>query len=240
MGLIAERMAREYGMTQETLDEWAVLEYERANTAQEAGYFNNEVIPVDWTSPSGHRVIVKQDQIPGRITLDTIRKKGKYPFLNRKEGGMITQFHSSRTSDLAVCIGIANDAAVEEYGLKRIARLVGWSTVTAPPDLMGLGLTNAITALFQEFGVTADDVDLFELNTAFVSVVIKAMMDNLIPDEKTNVNGGATALGHGLGATGGRLVCTLLYELLRRDKEIGFAGACVGQGQGEGILFEMC
>jgi acetyl-CoA acyltransferase len=229
-GVSAEMIAERWDISREEMDELAVVSHGAAAAATEAGHFARELVPIE--TPHG---LVDRDQgIRPDTDLETLAEL-KTPF---KENGRITAGTSSQLSDGAAAVLLASPRKAEELGLRQRARIVDQVTVGVDPVIMLTGPIPATRKLLYRTGLTMDDIDLVEINEAFASVVL-AWQRELDPDmERVNVNGGAMALGHPVGATGARLVATILHELERRDAEIGLVTMCCGGGLGTGTVLQ--
>jgi acetyl-CoA acyltransferase len=230
MGLTAEKVAKIYGVSREQQDAFAVASHGKAATAQQAGCFGREILPI----PAGD-AIADQDQSPrpgtnmaGLAALKTI-------FM---EDGTVTAGNSSPLNDGASLTLLASDAACKQFALQRRARVVDFAVVGLDPCQMGMGPVPAIRKLLQKNRLSVADIDLFELNEAFASQAIACINELQLPDEKVNPWGGAIALGHPLGSTGTRLITTLLNGLEAGDGRYGIASLCIGHGQGMATLIE--
>jgi acetyl-CoA acyltransferase len=230
MGLTAERVAQIYGVSREEQNAYAVASHDKAVTAQQAGYFSREILPI----PAGD-TIAEQDQSPrpgtnieGLAALKTI-------FM---EDGTVTAGNSSPLNDGASLTLLASDAACEQFALQRRARVVDFTVVGLDPCQMGMGPVPAIRKLLQKNHLSVADIDLFELNEAFASQAVACINELQLPGEKVNPWGGAIALGHPLGSTGTRLITTLLNGLETSDGRYGIASLCIGHGQGMATLIE--
>jgi acetyl-CoA acetyltransferase family protein len=229
-GMSAELIAERWDVSREEMDELAVTSNRLAAAAADAGRFDREIVPVE--TPHG---TVERDQ---GIRPDTDREALaglRTPF---KEGGRVTAGTSSQLSDGAAAVLLASPRKAKELGLSPLARIVDQVTVGVDPIIMLTGPIPATHKLLDRTGLVIDDIDLFEVNEAFASVVL-AWQRELEPDmERVNVNGGAMALGHPVGMTGARLVGTILYELERRDAELGLVTMCCGGGLGTGAILQ--
>ncbi len=250
MGLTAEKLAREFGISREAQDEFAAASHHKAVAAWQSGRLAEEVVPV---YPPHPPVAVTQDIGPRSGT--TPEKLAKLPPYFDKRYGTVTAGNSSQITDGAVALLLMSERRAEELGLQPLGRIVDYAYAGCDPARMGLGPVYATARLFDRTGLTLDDIDLIEINEAFaaqVLAVLKAFESaefarcelkqdgplGRIPEEKLNVNGGAIALGHPVGATGARLLLTLLLELKRRGLRRGLATLCVGGGQGGAVLVE--
>lgn len=214
-------------------DEWAGISQVRAESATKSGIFSEEIITL--LSKGKNSQWVQKDELIRGISCVEQLKTLPTAFL--KEGS-ITAGNSSGINDGAVSLLIASDRWSEEKNLKPLAKILGYATVGCDPKMMGLGPVFAIPKALQLAGVRLGDVDLFEINEAYASQTLAVIRElNLNPD-KTNVNGGAIAIGHPLGASGTRVILTLAYELRRRNLKYGVASLCIGGGQGIAIVLE--
>jgi acetyl-CoA acyltransferase len=231
MGESAERIADQWGITRVEMDEFAVRSHALATAAVEAGRFEREVIPLEL---DGEVRTTDQAVRPG-TTLESLQ--GLKPVF-RSEGGQVTAGSSSPLTDGAAGVLVASDAALERHGLTARARILDQTTVGVDPDIMLTGPIPATRKLLERTGMTMGDIDLVEINEAFSSVVL-AWDRELKPDmDRVNVNGGAIALGHPVGASGSRLFATLLAEMERRDVEVGLVTMCCGGGLGTATLVQ--
>ena len=221
----AELIAKKWNLTREQLEEFALESHERAAQAQDEGRFDNEILPFG---------DIENDEGVRRGT--TLEKMAQLPPL--EEGGVITAAVASQISDGAVALLIAGEQAVKDHGLKPRARIHLMSVRGDDPIYMLTGPIPATEYAFNKTGMTPDDIDLFECNEAFAPVPLVWMQEHGIPHEKVNVNGGAIALGHPLGCTGGRLMTTLLNELERTGGRYGLQTMCEGGGQANVTIIE--
>lgn len=230
-GESAELIADEWRLSRTELDQLAVDSHRRADESTRAGRFEREMVAIE----TADRLVSQDQGIRPGTDLETLRK---LPPVFR-EDGRITAGTSSQISDGAAGMLLASETAVREYALKPIARVIDHVTVGVDPIIMLTGPIPATQALLARSGLTVDDIDLFEVNEAFASVVI-AWSRELKPGmERVNVNGGAIALGHPVGATGARLTATLLHEMRRRQVELGIVTMCCGGGLGTGTLVQL-
>jgi acetyl-CoA acetyltransferase family protein len=228
MGLTAERVAERFRVSREAQDEFALTSHRRAVEAQESGAFDREIVPV--ATPHGQ---VVADQTPRRDTsLEALR--GLKPLF--REGGSVTAGNSSPLNDGASLTLLATGAACRLLDLTPRAQVVGCAVVGLDPLEMGLGPVPAIAALLERQGLRAGDIDQYEVNEAFAAQAIASTQELGLPLERVNPDGGAIALGHPLGASGTRLVTTLLHGLERRHGRLGVAAMCIGHGQGIATL----
>ena len=240
MGETAEVLARDYGITREASDAYAVETQRRAALAMAEGRFRDEIAPVTVTDAKGREAVIDADEHPRPDTsLETLKKLG--PVFPNVEGhaGIITAGTSSGITDGGAAVVLTSSARARTLGLQPLARIIGWASAGVDPRKMGIGPVPAMRKLFQRTGLKMDDFDLVELNEAFAPQVLAVLRDEPIPSEKLNVNGGAIALGHPIGCTGTRIVVTLLYEMRRRRARRGLATLCVCGGMGMAIALEM-
>ncbi len=243
MGHTAENVADKYGVSRADMDEFAVSSHQKAAAAIDAGKFRDEIVavPVRVDSLKGTKVISSEinfdtDELLRRDTnLEGLSKlRGAF-----KEGGSVTAGNSSPFSDGAAASVIMSADKAKELGLEPIARFVSFAAMGVAPEYMGIGPVAAIPKALKLAGLELKDIDLFELNEAFAAQALAVAREIGIPMDKLNVNGGAIALGHPLGATGAKLTASLLYELRRRGGRYGMVTMCVGGGQGAAGIFEL-
>lgn len=224
MGDCGELCAKEHSITREMQDEWAVRSYTRALEAQAKGYFKNEIVAVDG---------VELDEEPGRAKLDKVSKL-RPAF---QKDGTITAANASKLNDGAAALVLSS--AKGAAGKKPLARIVGWSTHSQEPKWFTTAPAGAVDKLLKKTGWTKDSVDLFEVNEAFAVVALAVAKLAGLPQEKINVHGGAVALGHPLGASGARILVTLLNALKVRGGKRGVAGICLGGGEAVAVALEL-
>ena len=233
-GLSANRVAHKYGVTREEQDRFALGSHEKAIQAIDEGRFKNEIVPVH-VADNGNSHVVDTDEGPRRGSSYEKIASLQPAF---EPGGMITAANSSQISDGAAAVLVMSEARVKELGLRPRARIVATAAVGCDPTLMLEGPIPATERVLQKAGMTLADIDLFEVNEAFAAVVLKFLKDTGVDWDKINVNGGAMALGHPIGATGGMLIGTLLDELERRDLSTGLVTMCTGGGMGTATIIE--
>jgi len=230
----AELLAKKYHISRLELDKFALLSHQRAAEAIRKGYFDTEIVPVEVVLEDGSVATHKQDEgVRPDTSLEALQDLNPL-----REGGVITAGSASQISDGAAAVMIANRRAVEKYDLRILARIHTLSVVGSDPEIMLEGPVPATEKLLQRADLTMDDIDLYEVNEAFGSVPLawlKAMDADI---HRLNVNGGAQALGHPLGATGAKLMTTLLHELQRRDARYGLVAICEGGGTANATLVE--
>jgi acetyl-CoA C-acetyltransferase len=235
MGITAENVAERYGLTRAEQDEFAAWSQEKAQQALNSGRFGDEIVPVSIPQRKGDPLLFAQDEFPRAGT--TVETLGKLrPAF--KQDGTVTAGNASGINDGSAALVVMSAEKAVELGLKPLARIRGYASSALEPSLMGLGPIGAARLLFKKTGVSLDDIDLFEMNEAFAAQSLAVGRDLGIPSEKLNVNGGALALGHPIGASGARILVTLLHELDKRDGKLGLAALCIGGGQGVAMLVE--
>lgn len=234
MGTFAQETADEYQMTREDMDQYAIESLRRANAAIESGAFKDEVVAVTVKSRKGETK-VDTDEQPGR------GKPDKIPTLRPAfaKDGTITAATSSSISDGAAAVVIARESVAKDKGLQPVARIVATAANAHEPSKFTTAPIKAIEKVLEKAGWSKDDVDLWEVNEAFACVAMFAMRDIGIPHDRINVNGGGTALGHPIGASGTRIVVTLLNALKQQGKKRGVASLCIGGGEATAIAVEM-
>jgi acetyl-CoA acyltransferase len=243
MGLTAEAVAKEYAISREEQDLFALHSHEKALKAIEAGRFKDDIVPIEVEhifldeneKRQERNYIVDTDEGPRASSLDGLSKLK--PVFDAT--GSVTAGNSSQTSDGAAFVMVMSEEMVKELNLKPIARLVSYATVGVDPRIMGIGPVDAIPKALKAAGLTHNAIDLFELNEAFASQSLAVIKETGINPEIVNVNGGAIALGHPLGCTGAKLTVQIMNELRRRNKKYGVVTMCVGTGQGAAGVFEM-
>jgi 3-oxoadipyl-CoA thiolase len=236
MGETAENVAERYEVTRVDQDRFALESHRRAVAAQEAGVFAREIVSVEVRQRrNGEVTLVEADEGPRRdTTLDRLAKLR--PVF--REGGSVTAGNSSQINDGAACLVIASERGAGALGKAPLARIVSTGGAGVDPGFMGIGPVPATRKALDRAGLAIDDMDLVELNEAFAAQVLPCMRELGIPHERLNVNGGAIAIGHPLGATGARLVGTLAWELHERGLRYGLATLCIGVGQGLATIIE--
>jgi acetyl-CoA acyltransferase len=242
MGLTAEQVAKEFDVSREDQDEFALRSHTSAKEAVESGRFDEEIVPMDvkfdWVDDDGElqhmETTFKRDEGPR----DTSKEKlGKLPTVFQ-QNGTVTAGNSSQRSDGAAAVVVMERERAEELGLEPLARFVGFAVGGVRPEVMGIGPAVAIPKVLELTGLSLDQIDLIEFNEAFAAQVLAVIREVGLDLEKTNVNGGAIALGHPMGATGTKLTVQLLSEMKRRDSKYGMVTMCIGGGMGAAGIFE--
>jgi acetyl-CoA acetyltransferase family protein len=234
MAETAEKCAATYGISREEQDRFAIRSQKCADDAWKQGRFADEVVPVEIKTRRGTTVVDRDDHMRPDTTPEAL---AKLPAAFSKDG-TVTAGNASGIVDGGAAVILASESGAKARGLKPIARLAGWSTVGVDPSMMGMGPAPAIRKLLEKTSLGLDDIDLFEINEAFAAQYLAVEKDLHLDREKVNVNGGAIALGHPLGATGARILLTLTLEMRRRGARHGIAAACIGGGQGIAALVE--
>ncbi|KXT10946.1 hypothetical protein AC579_8 [Pseudocercospora musae] len=236
MGLQGEECASDHGFDRKDQDDYAIRSYKKAIAAQEAGWFKEEIAPVTIKGTRGKPdTTVEKDDEPGKFNEEATRNKVKPAF---KKDGTVTAANASPLSDGAAAVVLASEEYVQKHGLKPIAKILGWGDAAKNPSKFTTAPALAIPKALKHAGIKQEDVDAFEINEAF-SVVALANMKLLgLSEDKVNLHGGAVALGHPLGASGARIVTTLLGVLRETKGKIGCAGICNGGGGASAIVIE--
>ena len=227
-GLVAENHVRDYGISREEQDSFALRSHQRALAAIDAGRFSDETIALP---------ALAVDEGPRRDTSMEALANLK-PAFHAK--GSVTAGNSSQTSDGAAAVVVMSGERVKQLGATPLARFVGFATAGVEPERFGIGPVPAIRKVLKQTGLTLDQIDLVELNEAFAAQVLACLRELSIDPDRLNVNGGAIALGHPLGCSGAKLTATLLYEMQRRKARYGLVTMCVGGGMGAAGVFERC
>ena len=238
MGITAENVCDQWGITREELDEFAYNSQKKAAAARDSGRFNDEIVPVP-VKVKKEIVEFKTDEfIKGDVSLE---KMAKLKPAFKPDGGRVTAANASGINDGAAAIVLASKEAVEKYGLKPMFKLIGWGQGGVDPKIMGVGPVPASKNAMAKAGVTIEDIDLVEANEAFAAQSVAVARELKFDMSKVNVNGGAIAIGHPVGASGARIIVTLLHEMLKReDAKKGLATLCIGGGMGVATIFEKC
>jgi 3-oxoadipyl-CoA thiolase len=237
MGETAENVVERCGVTREEQDAFALTSQQRWASAQEAGRFADEVVPISAPAAKGEPVAVDVDEPPRPDT--TLEKLSSLkPAFKRDASGSVTAGNSSGINDGAAAVLVTAEARARELGWRPIARMLASAVAGVDPATMGLGPIPASRKALDRAGLSVDQLDLVELNEAFAAQAIPCMRELGLDPEKVNVNGGAIAIGHPLGASGARLVATLAHEMRRRGARYGLATMCIGVGQGIATVWE--
>ncbi|HEX7667898.1 MAG TPA: acetyl-CoA C-acetyltransferase, partial [Polyangiaceae bacterium] len=228
MAITAENLAEKYKISRTDADAYALTSQQRWAAANEAGHFKNEIAPIEIKSKKGSVMFEKDEHARPQTTMEIL---AKLPPVFKKDG-VVTAGNASGICDGAASLVLATEDYAKAKGLKPLARLVNWGTAGVDPNIMGIGPAPAIKNALQRAGLTLQDMDLVEVNEAFSPQYIAVERELELDRNKTNVNGGAIALGHPLGASGARITTHLVYELARRGGKYAVGSACIGGGQG--------
>jgi acetyl-CoA C-acetyltransferase len=235
MGNCAETCVSKYEFTREQQDEFSLESYRRAQEATKNGKFKKEIAVVEIEGKKGKSVVV-DDEEPFSAPLD---KMAKLKPAFAKEGGTVTAANASKINDGAVALIVTSADYAERNGLKPLARIIAQSTAAHEPEWFTTAPGKAIDIVLKRAGMKASDIDLFEINEAFAAVALAAMKDVDIPHDRINVNGGAVALGHPIGASGARILVTLIHALQDRGLKRGLAAICIGGGEAAAMIVEV-
>ncbi|MDR1797114.1 MAG: acetyl-CoA C-acetyltransferase [Clostridiales Family XIII bacterium] len=236
MGITAENVAEKYQITREDVDKFAVWSQNKAQEAIESGRLDDEIVPVSIPQRKGDPVVFARDE---HYTKDSsVEKIAKLKPAFKPDGGVVTAANASGINDAGAALVVASKAYAEKNGLPILAAIKSYASAGVDPAIMGIGPVPASKKALEKAGLTIDDIDLVEANEAFATQALAVGRDLGIPDEKLNVNGGAIALGHPIGASGARILITLLYEMQKRDAKRGLATLCIGGGMGTALIVE--
>ncbi len=235
MGITAENVAERYGVTRQDQDEYALLSQQKAVAAMDAGKFKDEIIPVTIPGKKGDTVY-ETDEYPKRdVTLEGLAKLRP----TFKEDGTVTPGNASGMNDAAAGVLLVEEEKAKELGLPILARILSVATTGVEPEIMGIGPVSSSKKALEKAGLNIGDIELFEINEAFAAQCIAVERELGINRDILNVNGGGISLGHPVGATGSRIVITLLYEMKRRGNRYGLATLCAGGGMGTTVVVEV-
>ena len=228
MGVTAENVSKKWKITREEQDEFALSSQIKAKKAQDEGRFKNEIVPVILKSKEGNSQFDTDEHLRKEMVIERL-KKLKSSF---KKDGSVTPGNSSGLNDGAAAVVLMNEDEAKKRRLQPLARIISWATCGVEPSLMGSGPIPSSKEALKKAGWKINDLDLIESNEAFASQSLAVIKDLGIPKEKVNVNGGAIALGHPIGASGARILVTLLHEMIKRNSKKGLATLCIGGGMG--------
>ncbi|MGN0706204.1 MAG: acetyl-CoA C-acetyltransferase [Lentihominibacter sp.] len=236
MGITAENVAEQYGITREELDEFSVISQNRAEAAIEAGKFKDEIVPVTIPQRKGDPIVFDTDE---HLTKgSTMEKVAKLKPAFKRDGGVVTAANASGINDSGAAVVVMSKEKADELGIKPLCTIKSYASGGVDPSIMGVGPVPACRKALDKAGITVDDLDLIEANEAFAAQSIAVRRDLGFDPEKVNVNGGAIALGHPIGASGCRILITLIYEMMKRDAKTGLATLCIGGGMGTTVIVE--
>ncbi len=236
MGITAENVAEQWGLTRDQLDEFSVKSQNKAEAAVKAGKFKDEIVPVEIPQRKGDPIVFDTDEFPKfGTTIDKVAKL-KPAF---KKDGVVTAANASGINDSGAALVVMSKEKADELGLSYLCKIKSYASAGVDPTIMGIGPIPSSRKAMERAGITMDDLDLIEANEAFAAQALAVGKDLGIPEEKLNVNGGAIALGHPIGASGARILISLIYEMKKRDVHTGLATLCIGGGQGTALIVEM-
>ena len=235
MGITAENVAEQWGITREEQDAFAVRSQNLAEAAIKAGKFKEEIVPVEIPQKKGDPVVFDTDEYPKFGASIEKMAKLKPAF---KKGGTVTAANASGINDGAAALVVMSKDKAQELGLNWLCEIVSYATGGVDPSIMGVGPVASCTKALAKADMTIDDIDLIEANEAFAAQSIAVARDLKFDMDKVNVNGGAIALGHPIGDSGARILVTLIHEMIKRDNKIGLATLCIGGGQGQTMIIK--
>ena len=235
MGITAENVAEQWGLTREDLDAFSVASQEKAEAAIKAGKFKDEIVPVEIPQRKGDPIIFDTDEHPKFGS--TMEKVGKLKPAFKKDG-IVTAANASGINDAGAAVIVMSKEKADELGLTPMCTIKSYASAGVDPSIMGIGPVPSSQKALEKAGLSIDDIDLIEANEAFAAQSLAVGKDLGIDPAKLNVNGGAIALGHPIGASGCRILITLIHEMAKRDAKTGLATLCIGGGQGTAIVVE--
>ena len=235
MGITAENVAEKYGITREMQDEIALASQQKAAAAIANGRFKDEIVPIEVKKKKETVIFDTDEHVKPNTTLEIL---GKLRPAFKKDGGTVTAGNASGINDAGAAMIIASEEFVKANGLKPLAKVRAWGSVGCDPSIMGVGPIESTRQALSRAGLTVADLDLIESNEAFAAQAAAVNRELGFDMDKVNVNGGAIALGHPIGAAGCRITTTLIHEMIKRDLTIGLATMCIGGGMGEAIIVE--
>jgi len=233
MGITAENLAEQYSITREEQDEFAAASQQKAEQAVSSGAFKDEIVPIEVPAKGGTKTVDNDEHPRAGTTVETLSAL-RAAF--KRDGGTVTAGNASGINDGAAAVVVMSARVANERGLKPFGTVESYASVGVEPSIMGIGPVPAVNKALDKAGLKLADVDLFELNEAFAAQSLAVLRELDIEPDRINVHGGAIALGHPIGASGGRILVTLLHELRRRDARRGVATLCVGGGQGQAAV----
>lgn len=234
MGMTAENVAEQWGITREELDEFSVISQQRAEKAVDGGVFDEEIVPITIPQRKGDPIVFNRDEHLTRGS--TMEKVAKLRPAFKKDGGVVTAANASGINDSGAAVVVMSREKADELGIEPLATVISYASAGVDPSIMGVGPVPSSKKALAKAGLKIEDIDLVEANEAFAAQSLAVRKDLGLDPEKTNVNGGAIALGHPIGASGCRILVTLLYEMKRRDAKKGLATLCIGGGMGTALI----
>ena len=235
MGITAENVAEQWGITREQLDEFSVISQNRAEAAIKAGKFKDEIVPVEIPQRKGDPIIFDTDEFPKFGT--TIEKVAKLKGAFKKDG-IVTAANASGINDAGAAVVVMSKEKADELGIKPLCTIKSYASAGVDPSIMGVGPIPASKKALDKAGLKIEDMYLVEAHEAFAAQSLAVRKDLNLDPEKTNVNGGAIAIGHPIGASGCRILITLIYEMIKQDSKYGLATLCIGGGMGTALIVE--
>ena len=236
MGITAENVAEQWGITREDLDEFSVISQQRAEAAVDSGRFDDEIVPVTIPQRKGDPIVFARDEHLTRGS--SMEKVAKLKPAFKKDGGVVTAANASGINDSGAAVVVMSAEKAEELGIAPLCKIVSYASGGVDPSIMGVGPVPATQKALKKAGLTIEDIDLVEANEAFAAQSLAVRKELGLDPEKTNVNGGAIALGHPIGASGCRILVTLIHEMIKRDSKTGLATLCIGGGMGTSLIVE--
>ena len=235
MGMTAETLVEKYGISREEQDEFAVESQSKAVAAMKEGLFKEEILPVEVPVGKGKTALFDTEEIPREGV--SVEKIAKFAPVFKKDG-TVTAANSCALCDAASAVLVLTQQKAEEFGIKPMARIVSYASAGDDPKVMGIGPVPAVNKALEKAGLSLDDIDIIELNEAFAAQILAVERELEWDRSRVNVHGGAIALGHPIGATGVKILTTLLYALKNREKKKGLVSLCIGGGQGVALIVE--
>ncbi len=236
MGITAENIVEQWGLTREEMDKFALTSQQRAEAAIKAGRFKDEIVPVEVPQRKGDPIVVDTDEHPKFGSALEKMQKLRPAF---KKDGTVTAANSSGINDGSAALVVMSGEKAKQLGIKPLCTIKSYGSAGVDPSIMGYGPVPATRKALERAGLTIEDIDLVEANEAFAAQSLAVIRDLGLDTEKTNVNGGAIALGHPIGCSGARILVTLIYEMMKRNARYGLATLCIGGGQGTSVIVEM-
>lgn len=237
MGVTAENIAEKWNISKEEQDEFAVRSQNKCEAAQKAGKFADEIVPISIPQRKGDPIVFDTDEFPRHGATIEQMAKLKPAF---KKDGTVTAANASGINDGAAMLIVMSREKADALGLKPLVKIKSFGTTALEPEIMGYGPVSATQKALKNTQLTIEDIDLAELNEAFAAQSIAVVRDLKINPNIVNVNGGAIAIGHPIGASGARILTTLIYEMKKRESKVGLASLCIGGGQGTAVIVENC
>ena len=235
MGITAENIVEKWGLSREQLDEFAARSQQKTEAALKSGRFKDEIVPVEIPQRKGDPIVFDTDEFPRPGVVAESLAKLKPAF---KKDGAVTAANASGINDSAAAVVVMSKERADELGIKPLATIKSYASAGVDPTIMGIGPVPSSQKALEKAGLTIEDMDLVEANEAFAAQSVAVANDLKLDPEKTNVNGGAISIGHPIGASGCRILVTLLHELQKTEGKYGLATLCIGGGQGTAMVVE--